>query len=171
MAKNKSQKIQTAIFHKGRVYQLEITTETRTGTGCYIRGLSDEQSKPVLLTVLHALQDIGYNIPGEKILITIDAFDDKWNSNMLHLPIALGLMSLQNDIVLDTGSFFLSGRLSLNAELKELEGALKIADFARRLGRKIFLPKIQYLQNLSTYQEHVVPADNLKEIVNHLDIL
>ena len=170
MQKNKSSKIQTAIFHEGRVYQIEISTETRPGIGCHIRGLSDEQSKPILLTVLTAIQSIGYGIPGGKILITIDAFDDDWTSDMLHLPVALGLLSLQNDIVLDTGSFFLSGRLSLDAELKDIKGALEIADFARRLGRKIFLPKIQYLQNLSTYQEHAVPADNLKEIMNHLDI-
>lgn len=167
----KTIKVQSVISHNSRTFQVEVKTEVCDGVGCYITGVSDEQSKPVLLDALTAVQAAGYKLPIGRILISIDGFYDHWNSEYLHLPIAVSLVALQYDLVLDTKRFFLSGPVSLDAKLKDVPEAREITDIAKRLGRKIFLPKIQYLQNLSIFQDYAVPADHLKEIVNHLDIL
>ena len=166
----KTIKIQSVISHNSKTFQVEVKTEVCDGIGCHITGVSDEQSKPILLDALTAVQAAGYKLPIGRILINIDGFYDHWNSEYLHLPIAVSLVALQYDLVLDTKRFFLSGPVSLDAKLKDVPDAREITDIAKRLGRKIFLPKIQYLQNLSIFQDYAVPVNNFKDVINHLDI-
>lgn len=166
----KTIKIQSVISHNGKTFQVEVKTEIGDGIGCYMTGISGVQQKPVLLRVLTAIQEAGYKIPQERILISVDGFHNHWNSEYLHLPIAISLIALEYDLVLDTKKYFLSGPLSLDAKIKDVPDAREITDIAKRLGRKIFLPKVQYIQGLTTFQDYAVPADDLKDIINHLDI-
>lgn len=166
----KTIKIQSVISHNSKTFQVEVKTEICDGTGCYITGVSDDQSTTILLDALSAVQAAGYKLPTGRILVSIDGFYDDWNSEYLHLPIAVSLVALQYDLVLDTKRFFLSGPVSLDAELKDVPDARDITDIAKRLGRKIFLPKGQYIKGLTTFQDYAVPANDLKDVINHLDI-
>jgi hypothetical protein len=168
--KTKTIKIQSVISHNSKTFQVDVKTVFCDGIGYYITGVSDEQSKPILMAAMTAVQAAGYKLPIGRMLISIDGFYDDWNSEYLHLPIAVSMIALQYDLVFDTKKYFLSGMLSLDAKIKDVPDARDITDIAKRLGRKIFLPKVQYIQGLTTFQDYAVPVDDLKDVINHLDI-
>lgn len=167
--------INAAICHDHLQYQIKVTTEIGSGIGVHVQGIPDERVREVLLRVLASLQSIGYAVPADKIKITIEYFRDEWDSSQLDLPIAVSIYALQNNILLDTDDVFLCGELALNGDLRDLSDGMRLSDFAARLGKKVFLPKVQYLRkksycsNLPLHQDNVIPVDNLRDVINHLD--
>ena len=157
------------IYNGHHEYQVKVTAEIKDGIGCHITGIPDKNIKELLLRVLTARQSIGYTLPSKKIIVSVDGFSDGWSTKELDLPVAVSIYALQKGVFLDTDGVLLTGGLSLTGELNEVNGAVHLSSFAKRHGKKIFLPKRQYLANLSKHYIGAIPADNLREIINYLD--
>lgn len=123
---------------------LPVTVEVdiRSGIGIHLVGLGDTAVKESLLRTVNALQSLGFNIPGKKIVINLAPADLHKNGSLYDLPIALGIIAASEQKRLPlVGEFLLMGELGLNGEVREITGALAYAEMAAQQGfRGCILP-------------------------------
>lgn len=158
-----------AIINESQVHEFSVISEIDSGSGVYLRGVQEDKVTDLLITVTSILNENGFEMPKERVTITVNGFSYSWDASMLSLPIAVSLYALLPDVLISSDDFFLCGDLSLSGELRDVKDASALSAYAGKRGRRIFLPKMQYLSCLSTYQADVIPADSFKEIITHLD--
>ena len=119
-----------------------VEVDIRSGIGIHLVGLGDTAVKESLLRTVNALQSLGFNIPGKKILINLAPADLRKNGSGYDLPIALGIIAASEQKSLPLlGDYILMGELGLNGEVREIPGALAYAEMAGQLGfRGCILP-------------------------------
>ena len=119
-----------------------VEVDIRSGIGIHLVGLGDTAVKESLLRTVNALQSLGYNIPGKKIVINLAPADLRKNGSGYDLPIALGIIAASEQKQLPLlGDYILMGELGLNGEVREIPGALAYAEMAGQLGfRGCILP-------------------------------
>ena len=118
--------------------EIDITS----GLGIHLVGLADAAVKESLLRTVTALQSLGFRIPGKKIVINLAPADIHKKGSGYDLPIALGIIkaSGQRDLPL-LGEFIIMGELGLDGSVREIPGALPIAELAEEMGlRGCILP-------------------------------
>ena len=116
-----------------------------------------------------ALKNSGFGYPQQRITINLAPADLKKQGPIYDLAIALGLLCASGQIPPpDENSVFL-GELSLDGQLRSIEGALPMAISAREAGfKKLFIPpenagEVAYLQGLQIY-----PVETLSQLEAHL---
>ena len=107
------------------------------GIGIHLVGLADAAVKESLLRTITALQSRGFRIPGKKIVINLAPADMHKKGSGYDLPIALGIIaaSRQRDLPL-LKDFLIMGELGLDGAVKEIPGALPLAELAEAEGLK-----------------------------------
>ena len=123
---------------------LKVTVETdiRSGIGIHLVGLADMAVKESLLRTVNALQSLGYRIPGRKIVINLAPADLHKKGSGYDLPIALGIIAASEQVAMPrAGEFVVMGELGLDGAVRDITGALSIAEMARDSGfRGCILP-------------------------------
>ena len=112
------------------------------GIGIHLVGLADAAVKESLLRTITALQSRGFRIPGKKIVINLAPADMHKKGSGYDLPIALGIIAAsgQRDLPL-LKDFLIMGELGLDGAVKEIPGALPLAELAGAEGlRGCILP-------------------------------
>ena len=119
-----------------------VEVDIRSGIGIHLVGLGDTAVKESLLRTVNALQSLGYNIPGKKIIINLAPADLRKNGSGYDLPIALGIIAASEQRRLPLlGEYILMGELGLNGEVREIPGSLAYAEMAGQQGfRGCILP-------------------------------
>ena len=120
------------------VVEIDITS----GLGIHLVGLADIAVKESLLRTITALQSMGFRIPGKKIVINLAPADMHKKGSGYDVPIALGIIkaSGQRELPL-LDQFVIMGELGLDGTIREVPGALPIADLAKSMGlRGCILP-------------------------------
>ena len=105
------------------------------GIGIHLVGLADAAVKESLLRTITALQSRGFRIPGKKIVINLAPADMHKKGSGFDLPIALGIIAAsgQRDLPL-LKDFLIMGELGLDGAIKEIPGALPLAELAAKKG-------------------------------------
>jgi len=104
-----------------------------------------------------ALKQIGYKIPGKRIVVNMAPADIRKEGSAYDLPIAVGILAASEQISAPAlNEYIIMGELSLDGSVQPIKGALPIAIQARKEGFKGF----------------ILPADNAREaaVVNNLDV-
>ena len=119
-----------------------VEVDIRSGIGIHLVGLADTAVKESLLRTVTALQSLGYNIPGKKIVINLAPADLHKSGSGYDLPIALGIIAASDQKPLPLlGEYLLMGELGLNGEVRDITGSLAYAEMAARQGfRGCILP-------------------------------
>jgi magnesium chelatase family protein len=122
---------------------ITIEVDVTAGINFFLVGLPDNAVKESEQRIRAALQNNGYRIPGEKIIINMAPADIKKEGSSYDLPLAIGILSasgqMKSGIISD---YIIMGELSLDGSLHHIKGALPIAIKAREEGFKgIILPK------------------------------
>ena len=114
-----------------------VEVDITSGIGVHLVGLADVAVKESLLRTITALQSLGFHIPGKKIVINLAPADMHKNGGGYDLPIALGIIAASGQKELPgLGKYIVMGELGLDGSLREIQGALPIADVASSLGTK-----------------------------------
>ena len=109
-----------------------VEVDITSGLGIHLVGLADAAVKESLLRTITALQSMGFRIPGKKIVINLAPADMHKKGSGYDVPIALGIIkaSGQRELPL-LEQYIIMGELGLDGSVREVPGALPIAELAR----------------------------------------
>jgi magnesium chelatase family protein len=154
-----------------------VEVDVTGGIGIHLVGLADVAVKESLLRTVTALQACGFRIPGKKIIINLAPADLHKNGSGYDLPIALGILAATGQIELpDVGLYLFMGELSLDGQIRGVQGALPVVDLARSLGesregadephiRGVVLPLDSAVEALDFIDEPIYAISNLAEAI------
>ena len=119
-----------------------VEVDITSGLGIHLVGLADAAVKESLLRTMTALQSMGFRIPGKKIVINLAPADMHKKGSGYDVPIALGIIkaSRQRELA-RIEEYIIMGELGLDGTVREIPGALPIAELASGSGlRGCILP-------------------------------
>jgi magnesium chelatase family protein len=149
---------------------LTITVEVNIDQGVqfFMVGLPDNAVKESHQRIEAALRNIGYRIPGKKIVINLAPADLRKEGSSYDLPIAIGILAASEQIPYEeVEHYIILGELSLDGGLQPIKGALSIAIEARKQGYKGFiLPRANAREAAIVSDLLVYGMDNIKEVID-----
>ena len=147
-----------------------VEVDVVPGIGIHLVGLADTAVKESLLRTITSLQALGYHIPGRKIVINLAPADLHKSGSGYDLPIALGIIAASGQGVFPTISDYLvMGELGLDGTVRDIAGALPIADMARARGMKAcILPLNSALEAAEFTDIDVYGVESLSDCVRIL---
>lgn len=155
--------------------KVTVEVDISPGLGIHLVGLADEAVKESLLRTITALQCLNFRIPGKKIVINLAPADMHKRGSGYDLPIALGIIAASGQLempVLD--KYIVMGELGLDGSVREVAGAIPIAELAERDGFEgCILPEASALEAVELRNTKVYGvsslADVLRIVVNEED--
>lgn len=147
---------------------VEVDVADRGFPAFNIVGLPDKAVGEARERVRTALVNCGFAFPQKKITINLAPADIPKEGSAYDLPIAIGILVANEDIVLkEKGLFF--GELSLDGSLRHTRGALLLALFAKKVEMiRIFVPVESANEAAIVEGLEVIPVRGLKNLVEHL---
>ena len=149
-----------------------ITVETRicAGVSYFIVGLPGEAVKESLFRVESAITSCGFDMPRQKILISLAPAGIRKEGAVFDLPIALSVLAASGQLNTELmNDFLFTGELSLTGKLRPAKGALSVAVEARKAGIKhLIVPKENANEAAMASDLAVFGFDTLKEVVDFL---
>ncbi len=152
-------------------YPVDIEIDINSGIPGYdVVGLADTAIKESKSRVKSAIKNSTFNYPINKIIINLAPADTKKEGSMYDLPIALGILVAQDLISnKDIKDYVILGELSLNGEIRKLNGILPMLISAKQLGyTKFIIPYENAMEAAFIDQIDVYPVKTLKEVVGFL---
>ena len=150
-------------------YPVEIEVDVNAGLPGYdIVGLADAAIKESKERVKSAIKNSTYNYPINKIIINLAPADTKKEGSRYDLPIALGIL-VAEDIIKNSSmsNFVILGELSLNGEIRKVNGILPMLISAKELGyTKFIIPAGNSMEASFIDGLEVYPASRLNEVVD-----
>lgn len=155
------------------VNAMMVTVEVSVdkGVNFTIVGLPDSAVKESQQRIATAISQYGYHIPGKKVVVNMAPADVKKEGAAYDLTIAIGILAAGGNIRADElEQYVMMGELSLDGSLRPIKGVLPIAIEARRQKFKgIILPSINAREAAIVNNLEVYGADNIKQVVDHLN--
>jgi magnesium chelatase family protein len=149
-----------------------ITMETVVSGGLnfYLVGLPDNAVKESQQRISTALQENGYKMPRQKVVINMAPADIRKEGAAYDLPLAISILASSEQIPdAELENYIVMGELSLDGEVRPIKGALPIAIQARAQGFKGFiLPKENAREAAVVDKLKVYGVSHLKEVIGFL---
>lgn len=151
---------------------LTVTIEVNilNGAKFIIVGLPDNAIKESQQRVDSALRQIGFRIPGKRIVINLAPADIKKEGSAYDLPLAVGILSANDDLPSDNlREYVFAGELSLDGSLVPVKGVLPIAINALENGFKKMIVPLENANEASVVKDlQVYGFSHLREVVDFL---
>lgn len=147
-----------------------VEIDITTGIGIHLVGLADAAVKESLLRTITSLQSMGFKIPGRKIVINLAPADMHKKGSGYDVPIALGIIAAsgQRDLPL-LDRFMIMGELGLDGTVREIPGALPIAELTQRHGLQgCILPRVSAMEAVEYEGIDVYGASTLDDVLRIL---
>lgn len=138
--------------------------------GLTLVGLPDQSVKESRERVKSAMLNSGYGFPGRKIVVNLSPADRKKDGSHFDLPVAVGILCscgrLDQEVA---GHYAMIGELSLNGQIRGINGALPLVLALRKQGvSKVILPvencsEVSLIHDMELYE-----AEHLNDVINHL---
>ncbi len=154
---------------------IEVETDINVGLHSFnIVGLADKALNEAKERVSSALKNTGVKPPtkeNRKITVNLAPADVKKTGSQYDLAIAVGYLSATKQIKnFETGDKIFIGELSLDGSLRTVNGALSIAQMARKLKFKfLFLPKKNAVEAAVIGGIKIIAVNDLNELIDHLE--
>ena len=134
-----------------------------------IVGLPDTAVKEARERVRAAIKSNGFKFPVSRVTVNLAPADTKKAGTVYDLPIMLGILAATGIIKQPRPHTALFGELSLNGELRPVNGALPMAVAAAREGvRELFVPADNAQEAAYADGVAVYPVSNVSELIAHL---
>lgn len=134
-----------------------------------IVGLADTAVKESKERVRSAVKNSGRTMPTKRITANLAPADLKKEGSAFDLPIAIGVLKASGQLVADTDGIVFVGELSLDGNLRRINGVLPIIISARSLGyTKFVVPKDNQKEASFVDGIEVIGAESLKQLIDHL---
>ncbi|MGL5822244.1 MAG: YifB family Mg chelatase-like AAA ATPase [Sarcina sp.] len=136
-----------------------------------IVGLADISVKESKERVRTAIENSNYNFPLGRITVNLAPANLKKKGSFLDLAIAIGILIESNQIKnIEDKNFLFIGELSLNGELRKVNGILGAILDAKEVGvSKFVIPKENLKECDSIDGIEIYALNNLKEVIEFLD--
>ncbi len=155
------------------VYGIHATTITIevnvfNGVRFSLVGLPDNAVKESQQRIDSALREVGYKIPGKKIIINMAPADIRKEGSAYDLPLAIGILTATEQIKCpDLQKYMIMGELSLDGSLVPIKGVLPMAIKAREEGFEgLILPKENAKEAAVVNNLKVYGIENIKELID-----
>lgn len=148
-----------------------VEVDIASGIGIHLVGLADAAVKESLLRTITALQSRGFRIPGKKIVINLAPADMHKKGSGYDLPIALGIIaaSKQRELPL-LKDYLIMGELGLDGAVKEISGALPLAELAGDMGlRGCILPIKSAAEAIELDNVEIYGVRDIEEVLRVLE--
>jgi len=162
--------------YSSAVYGIEassITIEVNisSGTQYFIVGLPDSAIKESTFRIESALQNAGYRMPRQKIVINMAPADLKKEGSAYDLAMAIGILAASGQIKTERlADFLILGELSLDGGIQSIRGALPIAVQARKEGFKgLVLPTANAREAAIVQDLEVYGMDNIDQVIQFMN--
>lgn len=138
-------------------------------SGIDIVGLPDISVKESKERVSSAIKNIGYQFPYGKIILNLSPANTKKEGAIFDLPIAISILAIMGIIKRkDLNNYAFVGELSLDGSLNSIPGVLSMALCAKSKGiENLIIPTSNAKEAGVLKGINILPASNLKEVVNH----
>ncbi len=150
-----------------------ITVEVNIdkGVGFSLVGLPDSAVKESQQRIEAALKQVGYRLPGRKIVINMAPADLRKEGSAYDLTLAMGILAASEQIASeDIDRYVIMGELSLDGSLQPIKGALPIAIKAREEGFKGFILPQQNAKEAAIVDTlKVYGAENIADVIKFFD--
>ncbi len=135
-----------------------------------IVGLGDTAVKESKERVRSALKNTGYNYPVASVVVNLAPADQRKEGSLYDLPIAIGILAASMQIPYNSlKKAVVFGELSLNGEVRKVNGILPMIISALQNGEKTFLiPKENSDEVMFIEGAEIYPVDNLQDAVDFL---
>ena len=146
---------------------ITIEVNVDQGVGYHLVGLPDNAIKESSYRISAALKNVGYKLPGKKIIINMAPADLRKEGSAYDLSIAIGILAASNQISAEqVGDYIIMGELSLDGGLQPIKGVLPIAIKAKEDGFKgIILPKQNVKEAAIVSDLEVYGIENIKQVI------
>ncbi len=165
-------KLTTCVLMGLEGYDIEVEADIATGLANFtIVGLPDASIKESKERVRSAIVNSGHRFPLGRITINLAPAALKKEGSQLDLAIAVAVIDAIGVIVteIDKNLIFI-GELALDGRLMPVEGALPMVIAMREKGYSDFIiPKDNIAECSLVTDVNLYPADNLNQIVDHLN--
>ena len=152
-------------------YPVEIEVDVNAGLPGYdVVGLADTAIKESKSRVKASIKNSMFNYPVNKIIINLAPADTRKEGSMFDLPIALGILIAQNTLTnAMLNGFVVLGELSLNGEIRKINGIMPMLISAKQAGyTKFIIPKANEQEASFIDKIDIYPVETLKQAVNFL---
>ena len=152
-------------------YPVEVEVDIGQGLPALnIVGLPDKAVEESKERVRSAIKNSGSNFPMSRITVNLAPADLKKEGPAYDLPIAVGILFADKQLPkADLKKSIFVGELSLNGELRHINGILPITMFAREKGfERIFLPSVNTVEASLIDDIEIIPVKNLNDLILHL---
>ncbi len=152
-------------------YLIEIEVDVANGLPqVTIVGLPDQAVRESKERVKSALRNSGFSLTPKKITINLAPADIKKEGPAYDLAIALGILASSGFLKRDKLSEFLFlGELALDGSLREIKGALPIANLARRKNLSLILPETNTREASLLEDASIFAARSLKQVIQWIN--
>ncbi len=165
-------RLHSATFSGIEAVQVEVEVDvSRKGfAGTTIVGLPDAAVKESIERVRSAMQNSGYGFPRYKTVINLAPADLKKEGPAFDLPIALGILFANGDVVADCADRNLvTGELALDGRVRSARGVLSAALLAKQHGfRGIIVPEANAREAAVVDGLDVIPVTSLTQAAGFL---
>ncbi|HKK82928.1 MAG TPA: YifB family Mg chelatase-like AAA ATPase [Atribacterota bacterium] len=161
----------TALFGVD-AFVVEVEIDVSNGLPSFnIVGLPDTAVQESKERVRSAIKNAEYQFPMQRITVNLAPANVKKEGPALDLPIAIGILAANNQINnFSYRKFIIIGEVSLNGQIRPVNGILSIALMARRKGIKnIIVPKENAPEAGIVDGINIYPITNLREVVRFLN--
>src|SRR3990172_1545542 len=123
--------------------EIEVDVNRQGFANATVVGLPDPAVKESIERVRSALQNCGYHFPRYKTVINLAPADLRKEGPAFDLPIALGVLLANGDVLSDcTDQYLVVGELALDGRVRPSRGVLSVAIMAKELGlRGVVVPR------------------------------
>lgn len=161
----------TALFGV-EAFIVEVEVDVSFGLPSFnIVGLPDTAVQESKERVRTAIQNSEYQFPMQRITVNLAPANIKKEGPALDLPIAIGILIANNQMnPFPSSNFIIIGELSLNGQLRPVNGVLSVALMAKNSGIKnLVVPKENSKEAALVDGITVYPVSNLRELVRFLN--
>ncbi|HEX9877690.1 MAG TPA: YifB family Mg chelatase-like AAA ATPase [Gammaproteobacteria bacterium] len=151
-------------------YEVIVEVHRANGLPAFrIAGLPEAAVRESKDRVRAALEASNVKVPASKITVHLGPADIPKEGGRFDLAIAIGLAETIREAAWKTGGYEFLGELGLNGELRPIRGAVPAVLAARDAGRTTILPYANAPEAALIGDAHVLRADSLLEVIEHLD--
>ncbi len=152
-------------------YMLEIEADVSGGLPCFdVVGLPDTAVKESRDRVRAAIKNCGYKFPTGRNTVNLAPADKKKEGAVYDLPILISILMASKQLVADTSDCAFLGEVSLDGQLRGVNGILAMVITAKQNGIKnIFIPFDNINEGSSVEGINVYGIKNVKQLIDHLN--
>lgn len=151
---------------------VEVQADVSNGLPCWeVVGLPDASVREAKERVKIAIKNSGYHFPSKRIVINLSPANTRKEGSFFDLPIAIAILSAMGIIQCENiKDYIFLGELSLDGKIVKTIGVLPMCIESKKIGIKnIILSKENFQEACLVENINVIPAENLGEIVRHLN--